>query len=167
MYWMSKMGGKYQFRIMQESNASIISSYSKNDPGELFTYRIHLNLADTRFLKQKRLFDIIVCLVYLMLIPFFILIQRKSISRRMGQWLAVLKGELTWIGYGKETSQDEKQNLPSIPDGVLTLSDISFAINKENPSKEKVLGGNIIYARHYTLNADVNKLFQYVFSRFK
>ena len=167
MYWMSKMGGKYQFRIMQESNASIISSYSKNDPGELFTYRIHLNLADPRFLKQKRLFDVIICLVYLMLIPFFILLQRKSISRRMGQWLAVLKGERTWIGYGKETLQDEKQNLPSIPDGILTLSDISYAFNKENPSKEKVLAENIIYARHYTINADVNKLFQYVFSRIK
>jgi hypothetical protein len=85
----------------------------------------------------------------------------------MRQWLSVLKGELTWIGYGKEISQDEKYNLPSIPDGVLTLSDILYAINKENPSKEKVLGGNIIYARHYTFNADVNKLFQYVFSRFK
>jgi len=167
MYWMSKMGGKYQFRIMQESNASIISSYSKNDPGELFTYRIHLNLADPRFLKQKRLFDVIICLVYLILIPFFILLQRKSISRRMGEWLAVLKGERTWIGYGKGTLQDEKQNLPSIPDGILTLSNISYAINKENPSKEKVLGENIIYARHYTFNADVNKLFQYVFSRFK
>jgi hypothetical protein len=167
MYWMSKMGGKYQFRIMQESNASIISSYSKNDPGELFTYRIHLNLADPRFLKQKRIFDIIICFVYLILIPFFILLQRKSISRRMGEWLAVLKGERTWIGYGKETLQDQKQNLPSIPDGILTLSDISYAINKKNPSKEKVLGENIIYARHYTINADVNKLFQYVFSRFK
>ncbi len=167
MYWMSKMGGKYQFRIMQESNASIISSYSKNDPGELFTYRIHLNLADPRFLKQKRLFDVIICLVYLILIPFFILLQRKSISRRMGEWLAVLKGERTWIGYGKGTLQDEKQNLPSIPDGILTLSNILYAINKENPSKEKVLGENIIYARHYTFNADVNKLFQYVFSRFK
>ena len=167
MYWMSKMGGKYQFRIMQESNASIISSYSKNDPGELFTYRIHLNLADPRFLKQKRLFDVIICLVYLILIPFYILLQRKSISRRMGEWLAVLKGERTWIGYGKRTFQDEKQNLPSIPDGILTLSDISYAINKEDPSKEKVMGENIIYARHYTFNADVNKMFQYVFSRFK
>jgi hypothetical protein len=167
MYWMSKMGGKYQFRIMQESNASIISSYSKNDPGELFTYRIHLNLADTRFLKQKRLFDIIICLVYLILVPFFVLLQPKSISKRMGQWLAVLKGELTWIGYGNETLQDEKQHLPSIPDGVLTLSEISYAINKKNPSQEKVSGENIIYARHYTFNADVNKLFQYVFSRFK
>jgi hypothetical protein len=167
MYWMSKMGGKYQFRIMQESNASIISSYSKNDPGELFTYRIHLNLADPRFLKQKRIFDIIICFVYLILIPFFILLQRKSISRRMGEWLAVLKGERTWIGYGKETLQDQKQNLPSIPDGILTLSDISYAINKKNPSKEKVLGENIIYARHYTFNADVNKMFQYVFSRIK
>jgi hypothetical protein len=167
MYWMSKMGGKYQFRIMQESNASIISSYSKNDPGELFTYRIHLNLADPRFLKQKRIFDIIICFVYLILIPFFILLQRKSISRRMGEWLAVLKGERTWIGYGKETLQDQRQNLPSIPDGILTLSDISYAINKKNPSKEKVLGENIIYARHYTFNADVNKMFQYVFSRIK
>ena len=167
MYWMSKMGGKYQFRIMQESNASIISSYSKNDPGELFTYRIHLNLADNRFLKQKRLFDVIICLVYLILIPFFILLQPKSILIRMGQWLAVLKGDLTWIGYGKETLQDEKHNLPSIPGGVLTLSEISYAINKKKPSQEKVSGENIIYARHYTFNADVNNLFQYVFSRFK
>ena len=85
----------------------------------------------------------------------------------MGQWLAVLKGELTWIGYGNETLQDEKQHLPSIPDGVLTLSEISYAINKKNPSQEKVSGENIIYARQYTFNADVNKLFQYVFSSFK
>ncbi|MDP4814621.1 MAG: hypothetical protein NWR79_09150, partial [Saprospiraceae bacterium] len=109
----------------------------------------------------------IICLVYLILIPFFILLQRKSISRRMGEWLAVLKGERTWIGYGKGTLQDEKQNLPLIPDGVLTLCEILSVINKEKPSKEKVLGENIIYARHYTFNADVNKLFQYVFSRFK
>lgn len=167
MYWMSKMGGKYQFRIMQESNASIISSYSKNDPGELFTYRIHLNLADTRFLKQKRVFDVIICLVYLMLVPFFILLQRKSISKRRGEWLAVLKGERTWIGYGKEMMGDEQQYLPPIPEGVLTLTDIAYAVTKETLSKEKILGEHLIYARHYTFNTDVNKMFQYIFSRFK
>lgn len=167
MYWMSKMGGKYQFRIMQESNASMISSFSKNDPGELFTYRIHLNLADTRFLKQKRLFDVIFCFIYSPLLPFFILFQHKKRQKRMTQWLAAFKGELTWIGYGKVTPEDEMQHLPPIPNGVLTLSDISYAVTKENPSREKVLGENIIYARHYTFNSDVNKMFQYVFSRFK
>ena len=145
----------------------IFCSKDVTDSQIMYTYRIHLNLADNRFLKQKRLFDVIICLVYLILIPFFILLQPKSILIRMGQWLAVLKGDLTWIGYGKETLQDEKHNLPSIPDGVLTLSEISYAINKKKPSQEKVSGENIIYARHYTLNADVNKLFQYVFSRFK
>jgi hypothetical protein len=167
MYWMSKMGGKYQFRIMQESNASIISSYSKNDPGELFTYRIHLNLADNRFLRQKRLFDLTFCFIYMILIPFFLLFQRKNILGRMGRWFTVLKGERTWIGYGKITSNDEKHSLPPIPEGVLTLSEISYALNKKYPSEEKVLGENIIYARHYTFNTDVNNLFQYVFSRFK
>jgi len=167
MHWMSKMGGKYQFRIMQASNASIISSYSKNDPGELFTYRIHLNLADNRFLRQKRLFDITFCFVYIVLIPFLLLFQRKNILGRIGQWVTVLKGERTWIGYGKITSGDEKHSLPSIPESVLTLSEISYVVNKRIPSEEKVMAENIIYARHYTFNADVNKLFQYVFSRFK
>jgi hypothetical protein len=167
MYWMSKLGGKYQFRIMQASNASIISSYSKNDPGELFTYRIHLNLADNRFLRQKRLFDLTFCFVYMVLFPFLLLFQRKNIPERMGQWVTVLKGERTWIGYGKITSSDEKHSLPSIPESVLTLSEISYAVNKRIPSEEKVLAENIIYARHYTFNADVNKLFLYVFSRFK
>lgn len=167
MHWMSKMGGKYQIRIMQESNASIISSYSKNDPGELFTYRIHLNLADTRFLKQKRLFDIIICLICVVLLPFYTLFQYKKMQKRTTQWLAVLKGELTWIGYGKKAPEDEIQHLPAIPKGVLTLTDIAYAVTKEIPSKEKLLGENIIYARHYTFNADVNKMFQYVFSRFK
>jgi GT2 family glycosyltransferase len=167
MYWMSKMGGKYQFRIMQESNSSIISSYSKNDPGELFTYRIHLNLADTRFLRHKRLFDLTFCFVYMVLFPFLLLFQRKNISGRIGQWVTVLKGEKTWIGYGKITSGDEKNSLPSIPECVLTLSEISYAVNKKIPTEEKVIVENIIYARHYTFNADVNKLFQYAFSRFK
>ncbi|MFO0469396.1 MAG: glycosyltransferase family 2 protein [Bacteroidota bacterium] len=166
MYWMSKMGGKYQFRIMQESNASIISSYSKNDPGELFTYRIHLNLADVRFLRQKRLFDLIFCFVFLVLFPFLVLFQRKNSPGIIGQLITVLKGERTWIGYGKITSKDENNSLPTIPEGVLTLSEISHAVNKRIPSEEKVLVENIIYARHYTFNADENKLFQYVFSRF-
>jgi hypothetical protein len=167
MHWMSKLGGKYQFRIMQASNASIISSYSKNDPGELFTYRIHLNLADNRFLRQKRLFDLTFCFVYMVLFPFLLLIQRNNIADRMGRWFTVLKGERTWVGYGKITSNDEKHSLPPIPEGVLTLSEISYVVNKRIPSEEKVLVENIIYARHYTFNADVNKLFQYVFSRFK
>jgi hypothetical protein len=167
MYWMSKMGGKYQFRIMQESNSSIISSYSKNDPGELFTYRIHLNLADARFLRHKRLFDLTFCFVYMVLFPFLLLFQRKNISGRIGQWVTVLKGEKTWIGYGKITSGDEKHNLPPLPGSVLTLSEISYAVNKRLPSEEKVIAENIIYARHYTFNVDVNKLFQYAFSRFK
>jgi GT2 family glycosyltransferase len=166
MYWMSKLGGKYQFRIMQASNASIISSYSKNDPGELFTYRIHLNLADVRFLRQKRLFDLIFCFVFLVLFPFLVLFQRKNSPGIIGQLITVLKGERTWIGYGKITSKDENNSLPPIPEGVLTLSEISHAVNKRIPSEEKVLVENIIYARHYTFNADVNKLFQYVFSRF-
>lgn len=167
MHWMSKMGGKYQFRIMQASNESIISSYSKNDPGELFTYRIHLNLADNRFIKQKRLFDLTFCFFCIALFPFFLLFDRRNILERLFTWLAVLKGDLTWIGYGKTSFDDEKQNLPPVREGVISLSEISFAVNKRLPSNEKVMLENIIYARHYTFNVDVNNMFQYVFSRFK
>lgn len=167
MHWMSKMGSKYQFRIMQASNESIISSYSKNNPGELFTYRIHLNLADNRFIKQKRLFDLTFCFFCIVLFPFFLLFDRRNILERLLTWLTVLKGDLTWIGYGKTSFDEEKQNLPPVREGVISLSEISFAVHKRLPSNEKVMLENIIYARHYTFNVDVNNMFQYVFSRFK
>jgi len=165
MSWMSKLGSKYQFRIMQETNSSIISSYSKNDPGELFTYRIHLNLADNRFKRQKRIFDLILGLFYFLLMPLFTVLNWKNIRSRWKILYAVLKGEMTWFGYGKIIGEEEN-NLPHIPDGVWSLTSVLFSRNKMNLTQDKITRANSIYARHYTFNTDVNMLFQYILSRF-
>lgn len=165
MFWMSKLGSKYQFRIMQESNSSIISSYSKNDPGELFTYRIQLNLADNRFKRQKRIFDLILCLFYFLFMPFYMMINRGNFRVRWKKFSNVLKGEMTWFGYGKIVRKEEN-NLPHIQEGVLSITSILFSKNKTNLPQEKITRANNIYARHYTFNTDVNMLFQYILSRF-
>jgi hypothetical protein len=150
---------------MQETNSSIISSYSKNDPGELFTYRIHLNLADNRFKRQKRIFDLILGLFYFLLMPLFTVLNWKNIRSRWKILYTVLKGEMTWFGYGKIIGEEEN-NLPHIPDGVWSLTSVLFSKNKMNVTQDKITRANSIYARHYTFNTDVNMLFQYILSRF-
>lgn len=165
MFWMSKLGSKYQFRIMQETNSSIISSYSKNDPGELFTLRIHLNLAESRFKKQKRFFDLALSLLYLLLLPFTILFKWKNGIKKLRTLISVWKGDMTWFGYGELTDATEN-NLPFLPKGVITVSSILFSQKMEVPSQEQILRANTVYARHYTFHTDVNMLFQYLLKWF-
>jgi len=89
----------------------------------------------------------------------------KNIRRRWKILYAVLKGEMTWFGYGKIIGEEEN-NLPHIPDGVLSLTSVLFSKNKMNLTEEKITNANSIYARHYNFNTDVNMLLQYILSRF-
>lgn len=164
MYWMSKLGNRYQFRIMQESNESMISSYSKDDPGELFTYRIHLNLADNRFKRQKRIFDLIFCLFYFCFLPVIGLLQFRNFGTAIRHLKEVLKGEKTWFGY-RVSGQVKSEELPEIPNSVYAISSILF--KEAEPSIEKIRRANIIYARHYDFNTDVNMLFKCIIRQIK
>ena len=165
MFWMSKLGSKYQFRIMQESNSSIISSYSKNDPSELFTYRIHLNLSENRFRKQKRIFDLILCFIYFIIFPLISWLKWKNTGNKWLSFWAVVKGKKTWFGYGKINGSVEN-NLPEIKEGIVDITSIWFGRKNENLTQEQILKANSIYARSYTFNSDVNMLFQYILRRF-
>jgi GT2 family glycosyltransferase len=164
MYWMNKMAHRYQFRILQASNESMISSYSKNDPGEWFTYRIHLHLADQRFKRQKRLFDLMLCLLYIFFLPVFILTNIKNVNTAFQNLLSVLTGKRTWFGYDQSVPLTIAE-LPEIPNGVYPISSILFHGNE--PSIEKSKRANLNYARHYDFNTDLNLLGQLIIRRCK
>jgi GT2 family glycosyltransferase len=163
MFWMINLGSKYQYRIMQEFNNSMISSYSKNNPGELFTYRIHLNLADDRFRKQKRVFDLIVCVAYFILILPLAFLNGQNSAKKWSRFLAVLKGNKTWFGYGNKCNP--KDYLPEIPTSIHSVASLIFARSDEPLTEDQITRANHNYAQNYTLLTDVNLLFQFLFPR--
>ncbi len=114
--WMTRLGPQLAYKIVPEESLSIIGSGNKNEPGELYTIDIRYNIADPHQRRLKRLFDLGACLLLVAALPGWLLLgkNRPLVSR---QWLAVLLGRKTWVGYA-----DHPQNgaLPRLAPAVFS-----------------------------------------------
>lgn len=106
-----------QVKIAPERGETIIGSDSKNQPGELFTLEVHYHLAQQHHLRNKRVFDLILCACVLLGAGILVWNNRGRVLLR--HWLGVLLGQKTWVGYDP-TSLSLK--LPKIKPCVLDVS---------------------------------------------
>lgn len=155
IHWMGKLGDEeVNFKIVPEETLYIIGSNSKNTNGEFYTIDLKLSLADKSQQRNKRIFDVISSIGMLLLLPFMLLI----VTNRIGfirNWIQVILGKKTWIGYLKG---GESQYLPPVSDGVLNpagradLSQLSL-------SPDII---NFRYARDFSINGDLQLLLSYL-----
>ncbi len=152
---MGVLGDQIQYKIVPEESLYIIGSDSKNTQSEHLSQEIKLQLADPVVQQRKRLLDLVLCLVVLILSP-ILLFSKKPWLKGLGK---VLFAKKTWIGYSQEGRTDE---LPKIKAGVFSidylLKDKPLDIN----AKEQL---NWIYARYYHPQKDSQLFFQILLNK--
>ncbi len=128
------------FKIASPDSISVVGSNSVNTSGDL--YQIQLNLINTEENKRnKRIFDLTLTLILLLLSPIFILIQKEK-PNFFKNILGVLSNKLSFVGYNKQ--QENTVILAKIKTGIL------FPLN------------NINYAKNYSVSKDINIVFQQI-----
>jgi|688.fasta_scaffold58668_2 GT2 family glycosyltransferase len=138
--WESK---NIEFKIAPPNSAFIIGSQSIHSPGEWYLEQIS-TLAQPSVRRQKRTFDIAICLI----LPFLGLVLPGKLGKRkmLKHWAPVLMGRETWVGYAQNESQD---GLPSLPPSVFGPGGPEQAAGADY-----VKDLNIMYARNYSVAYD-------------
>ena len=147
MHWMTELGNKMDYKIVPKETMSIIGSNSKNTPGELYTVDIQFNIASPMNRRNKRVFDVGISLAILPLLPLLFFVIKDGFSF-LKNWLSVLLGTKTWVGYH---SDFQNENLPKLKAGILNPTH-NLKIKIEDEATIRRL--NFLYARDYEPERD-------------
>lgn len=146
---MTRLGPVISYKIVPEESMSIIGSSSKDEPGELYTIAIRYNITQPGQRRNKRVFDLLVCLALLPTAPFWLLFS----SRRMHwirNWRAVFAGQKTWVGYAP---QGDVSSLPALKTGVFSPLD---ALRDIHPTMQMIDRFNFLFAKDWNVWQDLS-----------
>jgi GT2 family glycosyltransferase len=146
--WMTRLGPAVQYKIVPEESLSIIGSSSKDEPGELYTIDIRYNIAQPGARRDKRAFDLLLCLALLLTLPAWLLFSGKKKALLRG-WPAVLLGRKTWVGYAPSP---QNASLPQLRPGLFSPLDTARV---QQPTEQTVARLNFLYAKDWGVWRDV------------
>ena len=139
------------FKIAPPESLFLVGSNSIDSAGDLYVIDIN-SIAKPENRRNKRLFDMIVSLLMLMLFPFLIFLVDKKIGF-LKNIFSVLLGIQSWVGYQAIQLQEEPllKPLPVIKKGVLSPVDAL----KVKPNASNIIKLNLLYSKDYTLYQDL------------
>ncbi len=140
---------KVDYKIAPEDSLSIIGSNSIHTRGDLYT--VNINAVDkTANRRNKRLIDISLSLILLVLSPIVIFSQKHPFGF-LKNLIKVLFGCKSWVGYC--SFHKSEVHLPEIRGGVLHPAN---AMKLKDIDTETAIQLNILYARDYNIWKDLN-----------
>ena len=156
--WMERLGPRIEYRTVPEGGDTIIGSSSKDSAGELYTTATRYRIANPTARRSKRLLDLGVSLMLLLLaVPFFFLVKNGSGFLR-NLWL-VLIGKKSWVGYtsrqsavGSRQSGAANSTLPKIKPGVLSPADAFTGRQLDEATAQRL---DFFYAKDYEVWRDL------------
>jgi lipopolysaccharide/colanic/teichoic acid biosynthesis glycosyltransferase len=137
------------YKIAPPESLSIIGSNSINTSGDLYVIDINA-ITKMSNRRNKRLLDIIVSTILLILYPIDLFFVRHPF-RLLINLLSVLISRKSLVGYSTHSEPDD-QHLPEIRKGILTPID---AFEDKDISPEASVRLNIMYARDYKITNDL------------
>lgn len=137
---------KIKYKIMPEQSNVIIGSNDKNSTGEFYSYDFKIQLSDK--LIYKRILDIILCLIFILLFPLFIFFKTYRL-KILVNIIPCLFNQKTWVGYCQSSNLNI---LPKLPNAVFENNLIYSHLDNKQVSNEKI---NFIYASKYSINKDI------------
>ncbi|MCB0704641.1 MAG: glycosyltransferase [Saprospiraceae bacterium] len=152
MHWMTRLGADIGYRILPNESLSIIGSSSKNAAGELYTIEIQFAIALPMVRRNKRVLDVLLSLLFLLVSPFLIWFQKRPGGFLLNIFQTLL-GKKSWVGYA--STKDQQKDLPKIRRGVLTtISGLQV------PQVDEATIGrlNFLYAKDYRPGSDLDIL---------
>ena len=141
--WMTRFSDGIPVKIIQEESAGIIGSRYKNKQGELYAIDAQLSIVQREKKRQKRTWDLLMCMGLLLLIPFWIWLP--GAARIGSNWWKVLIGMKTWLGYDDRNLTDVV--LPKLKPAVFNVADQQL----EPEVRERI---NFLYAKDYSVWMD-------------
>jgi len=129
------------YKIAPPASKFVIGSNSINTTGELYSVKHLNNISKAGNKRLKRLFDLSVCFISLLLSPMLIFIQKRPLGF-IGNILQVAFGLKTWVGF----SNPKDPNLPKLKPGVIKAG---------GRDEEHSLQKDIIYAKNYAPQKDL------------
>lgn len=146
---MQHCGEAYDYKIHLPGSRSFVGSNSSHTSGDLYTADLRFNISNFAQQRNKRVFDIVTALTFLLLSPLLVWRTGRP-GRFIRNCIDVLAGRKTWIGYG-----GTGKGLPKIRPGVLPAY---FILEGYEPAAEIREKSDMIYAREYTPGADFTLL---------
>ncbi len=140
-----------QYKIVPEESSFVIGSNSKNTAGDFYALDISMALNEPLQLRKKRLLDIVLTLLFLLLAPILIWLIKHPLSF-IQNLLQVMAGKKTWVGYAPE---GETGNLPRIRRGILNPA-VHHPERLEQATAQKL---NFLYAKNYSIGKDLAIVF--------
>ncbi|MEM0992623.1 MAG: glycosyltransferase [Bacteroidota bacterium] len=149
MKWMTHLGSNVDYKIVPKESLSIIGSHSKNEPGELYTIDIQYNIRQQLQGRNKRLFDFMLALFFLITLPIqlFLIKNPSTFIRHCWQ---VLIGQKTWVGY--RPLETQQRNLPPLKPSVLYTDSHLAHLALSEATQARL---NFFYAKDYDTAKDL------------
>lgn len=145
----TQCGNKIDYKILNPGSDALIGSNSKDSAGDLYVAEKSYALFKPENLRSKRVFDIAVSLALLPLLPVNLFVI-KNFGSFMGNWLRVLGGKKSWVGFSTGTNLKQ---FPSAKAGVLHPTD---SIQGLQLTETDLAEAELNYARRYSVNNDVS-----------
>ncbi len=142
-----------QFKIVPEGSQFVIGSNSKNERGELFTLDLTFTIENLEIRRKKRIFDLAVAGILLMLFPVLVMLQQGRYLLR--HWIMVATGKETWVSYAGRPNTDYLPRLKPgclFPGMVYTNQELESAIN-------------LAYARDYHVYMDLQTIWHFLIKK--
>ena len=154
--WMSKIdGSNLDFKIAQPDSMYLIGSNSVDTSGDLYVMDINA-IVSTSNKRNKRIFDFTTAFLLIISLPLHIWFYKHKI-KLISNLFAVLAGLKSFVGYSSQEIENGA-SLPKIKQGIVSPEDAQNVKYNEDDVKLPVYKLNLIYARDYSLNKDVQIL---------
>lgn len=153
---MQYCGGAYEYKIHLQGSESFVGSNSSHTAGDLYTLDKRYNLSKFSQLRNKRILDAGLSVIFLIMWPLLLLFVKNGLQFWLN-CILVLTGRNTWVGYITANNQ-----LPAIRAGILPPY---FIAADYEPSETVASQLDNIYAQQYTAGADLTlilKNFKYL-----
>ena len=134
------------FKIAPPESLSIIGSNNIDTAGDLYMIDVN-SISKSSNKRNKRLLDIGVSILVLIFSPILFFMQEKRQNYFLN-FLNVLFGFYSWVGYGKLTDK----SLPQIKRSILSPS---MLISADIVDSDKVKLANLRYAKDYKVEKDI------------
>ena len=153
---MNSLSQLVSFKIVPEEGFSAIGSRNKNSAGELYTMEVSWAIDTKENKRQKRLFDIIISLIFLICFP-YVLFRTASFGAFLNNLFNVISGNKTWVGFAKNNIANNQLTLPNLKAGIFPPAPIS-KFHKLDPNTIRRI--NLLYAKEYHMLMDLNLIWK-------
>ena len=137
-----------RYKFYGKSSHSIVGSDSKDEAGDYLAMEKTFVLAQPVSKRNKRLWDVLYALLFLISFPIHFIFQKKPLYF-FSNVFAVFFGKKTWVGYCFS-----KKELPLLLPSVLSCTGLPQQLN--HLPKESLEKADYWYARDYSVGNDIN-----------